>query len=117
MTEMNDHPQNLPDFIAGKLEKCKAELVLNHLAECESCLTEVDRLWEDVSLAVHHPDPSSHLTSEKLDQLEKNLLTAIHRADFGGQVVKFSVLGFLNVFMALLAPFLAGVRSYPKNKE
>ncbi len=111
----NDHPFPLADFVEGRLSETDNLAVIEHLASCESCEAEVERLWRRSEPGRALPQvPDAQAVST--DRVESSLFRRIRRTDLGGQVIQLSTQGFLDLIVALVRPFMGGVRS-SRSKE
>jgi anti-sigma factor RsiW len=83
MTE-NEHPKEpLEAFLAGQLSEEENEIILSHLAECDHCLTEVDRLWEG-QLRDGSRDQIPELEADIAERVERSVIRRINRTDSAG---------------------------------
>jgi hypothetical protein len=94
----SDHiqPEEIKSFISGDLDDIESECIIQHLSECEVCLTAVDELWKT------QEDQSGSLDQEKIKQ---RLLQKIYRTNLIGNFIKLSGKGFLYTIRGLMFPF------------
>lgn len=105
----SEHPRSLEDFIAGRLDVAEDIAVITHLAECDVCLTEADRLWAKFLLEELTAIPL--LSSEQIQRMKQQLLHRIQRANLGGQAVHLGTDGFLRVSLALVLPLFGSSKA------
>ncbi len=108
MMKKNNHINSLDmqAIITGQLAEKKSAALITHLGECDACLDKMDQLWAAQSgnnSAIDFPD----MTVEHAQQLEQNFLHRMHHGNLSNKVVHFGTVGFLQVLLALLAPWFA----------
>jgi hypothetical protein len=113
-----EHPtsQTLADLVAGHLSGARAEAVITHLSECESCLVLADRLWDEhlTELAgATIPD----LDPQAAEQVERGLWRRVHRSDLGGDTVRLSTRLLLSVWVALLRPLFGSRQTWSTGRR
>ena len=117
MEPFNSHPDNLTEFVEGFLSNDEANQIINHLGECDECLSIVDTLWKNRSPDTNEPDIPS-LDHLALARVEGRVLRQIHRSDLGGRAIWFGTTGLVDTYLkmlpsmgmtclAMLRPFLA----------
>jgi hypothetical protein len=108
------HPINLDRFITGELEGSENNAIIDHLADCDFCLYEVERLWEE-NLILSAKTPASPLDLTTAKRLERTVLQRIHRSELAGVLFRLSIEG---AFAVLLAFFRAlfGIKKPPARK-
>lgn len=86
------------------------------LAEDEASLDIVDALWQEQpsQTAVHNlPD----LEPDRAQQMRRQLIKQIHRADLAVHIVKMGTTGFVSVALGLLRPLLNNKNQDRKNRK
>lgn len=104
MNSFLGHPTSaqLHEFIYDNLSQEDMGQVLDHLAECEGCLAEVDRLWQAVATPVAPSTPE--LDAHTAHRLRHQVMNRIHRTNLWGSIFTISTVGFSSVVMALIRP-------------
>lgn len=103
-------------FVAGELDDAENEAILARLAEDEASLELVDALWQEQpsQTAVHNlPD----LEPDRAQQIRRQLIQQIHRADLAVSIVKMGTTGFGSVALSLLRPLLNNQNQARKNRK
>lgn len=102
---VKEHPTNLAAFVSGRLNESDTQTVLDHLAECDHCLTAVDTLWPNLDEQLG-PALGPPLPDERAAMLESRLVERMQRTNLGARILWFSTQGFVRVALAFLEPFL-----------
>ncbi len=97
--------ENMRAFVSGKLDEAENEAIITHLGECDTCLGKMDQLWTTQPNGNIIRFPS--MMDEQVQKLEENFLRRMQRANLGNRVIHFGTTGFLQVVLALLAPWFA----------
>ncbi len=109
-------PELLRRFVAGELDDAENEAIMARLAEDEASLELVDALWQEQpsQTAVHNlPD----LEPDRAQQMRRQLIQQIHRADLAVSIVKMGTTGFGSVALSLLRPLLNNKNQNRKNRR
>ena len=109
-------PELLRRFVAGELDDAENEAIMARLAEDEASLELVDALWQEQpsQTAVHNlPD----LEPDRAQQMRRQLIQQIHRADLAVSIGKMGTTGFGSVALSLLRPLLNNKNQNRKNRR
>jgi hypothetical protein len=101
-------------FVAGELDNAENEAIMARLAEDEASLEIVDALWQEQpsQTAVYDlPD----LEPDRAQQMRRQIIRQIHRADLAVNIVKMGTTGFGSVALGLLRPLLNNKNRHRKN--
>jgi hypothetical protein len=104
---MSTHPDEdtLRTLVAGELDSALKEILLEHLAVCDSCMEIADRVWEGIpGLAQTLDVPPMDLENQRLVQMR--LLHRVHLANLGTQVTWMVTEGFMGVLIVLMRPLI-----------
>jgi len=118
---MINEPQSLSKellrrFVAGELDDAENEIIMARLAEDDASLEIVDALWqEQPSQTAVHDLPG--LEPERAQQMRRQLIRQIHRADLTVNIVKMGTTGFGSVALSLLRPLLNKKSRPHKNRR
>lgn len=104
MNNKAPHPYPLEEFVAGELNEKENNMVTQHVAECEACLTYLDELWANLDLNWAETD-IPELEPQTVYQLEQRLFRQIHRSSLGANTIWLGTKGIFEVFCAILKPF------------
>ncbi len=99
------HPEQLDDFVAGQLTEAETQDILEHLAECNTCLAEADRLWEAQD-RIGMRQASPELDDFRRERLEARVLGRIRLAQLGYQFVRLGTESLAGALWTLLRPVL-----------
>ena len=103
-------------FVAGELDNAENEAIMARLAEDEASLEIVDALWQEQpsQTAVYDlPD----LEPDRAQQMRRQIIKQIHRADLAVNIVKMGTTGFSSVALGLLRPLLNNKNLHRKNRR
>jgi hypothetical protein len=103
-------------FVAGELDEAENEAIMACLAEDEASLAVVDALWQEQpsqTAVFDLPD----LEPERAQQLRRQLIQQIHRADLAVNIVKMGTTGFGSVALSLIRPLLNNKNRSRRNRR
>jgi hypothetical protein len=103
-------------FVAGELGEAENEAIMARLAEDEASLAVVDALWQEQpsqTAVFDLPD----LEPERAQQLRRQLIQQIHRADLAVNIVKMGTTGFGSVALSLIRPLLNNKNRSRRNRR
>ena len=92
-----DHlqPGEIEFYLKGMVDEIEEERVIQHLGECEICLEEVERLWNEIE----------GIGSLDHERIKEQLLKKINRTNLMGHFIRLNIKGFLYMITGLLYPF------------
>ena len=103
MNELNHHSLPLNAFVNGLLSEEESEKVIIHASECESCLDELDQLWEGSLFTLSQETPPRNV--QVAHQLERQVFRSLHREVMWGQLIWLATKGTFQVLFGVLRPF------------
>lgn len=97
---MNDHPAQslLMDYLAQRLSDCDAEKLLEHVTDCEDCLSTLDELWVRIGLF----GEEKQNRSQNMTKTSSQVIHRIRRSNLAGEAVRFGSEGLLVAMRAML---------------
>ncbi len=113
---VNEHPNSLEAFVEGRLNEHETQTILEHLAECDQCLADVDLLWgRDLGRpdGLQMPDLDPIVSS----RLHRYLLRRIHMSQLTRDIVLLGTRSLVGVAVALIRPVMNIRRSVAKYGE
>ena len=103
-------------FVAGELDDTQNETIMARLAEDEDSLAIVDALWQEQpsqTAVLQLPD----IEPERAQQMRRQLVQQIHRADLAVNMVRMGTTGFGRVALSLLRPLISPQNQGGKNRR